>query len=382
MKTHSISNQELIYFLTPDEPGAYPPQEVDLSAVICEILRRANDFVPSRAGAIYLRDASANEARGESPEMVLVASFGFDDGVALEGETLPIDHGLAGSVLQLGELQVGAIPTSDFLAEDIDEAARLHASVVALPLVAGQRVVGVLELMKGHDDFYSERHLWLLELFAQTISAAIVNAIEAQRSKDMARRDDLTRLYNDRFLHQNLTQLLRQLIAEGQDCGLLFIDLDRFKRINDTHGHLIGSRVLREVGGLLRQVVPGLALAARYGGDEFVVVLPEHSPQESSWVAETIRQTIENHVFLEQPDPEDPENYPGLALRGLTASIGLVTLEADIVPLFETRTIELLSLKNELLQAADRRMYRAKELGRNRIVSTSERLANLSVLGR
>lgn len=380
MNTHAISNPELIYFLTPDEPGDLPIYEVDLSRVFCDILQRANDFVPSLAGAIYLREASVNEAQGETPEMVLGASFGLEESLA--GEPLPIDQGLAGKVLAHGESMVGAEPTCDYLLDAESDEPRLHASVVALPLLVGRHVVGVLELMKATDDFYNERQLWLLETFAQTISAAIAHAIEAQRSKDMARRDDLTRLYNDRFLHQNLTELLRGLIADEQDCGLLFIDLDRFKRINDTHGHLVGSRVLREVGGLLRQVVPGAAIAARYGGDEFVVVLPGHSPQESSWVAETIRQTLENHVFLEHPDGEDPENYPGLALTQLTASIGLVTLEADIVPLFEKRTIELVALKNELLRAADRRMYRAKEQGRNRIVADSERLAEVSLLGR
>lgn len=380
MNTHSISNPELIYLLTPDEPGGLPISEVDLSGVLCEILRRANDFVSSQAGAIYLRDASVAESPEVPPEMVLVASFGLQV-TSLEGEPVPISEGLAGQVLSRGELLVGKTPTSDILLELPPDGKRRRGSVVALPLWAGRRVVGALELVQDPETAFSERQLAILETFALTISSAIANAIEAQRSKDMARRDDLTRLYNDRFLHQNLTLELRRLIAEGQDCGLLFIDLDRFKRINDSHGHLVGSRVLREMGDLLRQVLPGAAIAARYGGDEFVVVLPGHSPQESAWVAETIRQSIESHVFLETADQEDPENYPALGLSDLTASIGLVTLEADIVPLFETRTIELLALKNELLRAADRRMYRAKALGRNRIVATSERQQPIAVLG-
>ncbi len=380
MKLHSISNPELIYLLTPDEPGGLPISEVDLSRVLCEILRRANDFVSSQAGAIYLRDASVPESLEIPPEMVLVASFGLQT-ASLEGEPLPISESLAGRVLSQGESLVGNAPTSDALLHLPPDAQRLQGSVVALPLLVGQRVVGALELVQAPQTAFSGRQLAILETFALTISSAIANAIEAQRSKDMARRDDLTRLYNDRFLHQNLTLELRRLIAEGQDCGLLFIDLDRFKRINDSHGHLVGSRVLREMGGLLRQVLPGSAIAARYGGDEFVVVLPGHSPQESAWVAETIRQSIETHIFLEIADPEDPENYPALGLADLTASIGLVTLEADIVPLFETRTIELTALKNELLRAADRRMYRAKEMGRNRIIATSSRQPSIAVLG-
>ena len=253
------------------------------------------------------------------------------------------------------------------------DASRSAGSVVALPLTVSDRVVGVLELLKDRGgEPFDERELELLEVFAHTISVSISNAIEAQRAKEMARRDELTHLFNDRYLHHALTATLETALGSDLDCGLLFLDLDHFKNVNDNFGHLIGSRVLREIGDLLRQVLPGPAVPARYGGDEFVVILPESSKQEVFWVAETIRKTIETNVFLEYPDPRDPINYPGLQLSGLTCSVGLATLVEDTLPLLGSRAGGPLAAKNELIRMADTRMYRAKDQGRNRTVSTEE----------
>jgi len=363
MKPHSIPTQELILFLKPDEPGGAPSYEIELSRFFCDILQRADDFVPSEAGTIYLRDATTEDAGGPQ-ELVVAASFG-DQTRKLLGERLAIEEGIAGFVLQEGQAYVSAVPSTDLLlgAEGTGEAA---GTVVALPLSARGEVVGVLELLKerGGEPF-DERELELLEIFAQTISASIGHAIEAQHSKEMARRDDLTHLFNDRYLHHTLTAVLAEAIDGDRDCGLLFLDLDHFKHVNDTHGHLVGSRVLREVGDLLRQVLPGPSIPARYGGDEFVVILPEATRQEVFWVAETIRKTVETHLFLERPDPNDPVNYPGLAISGITCSVGLATLREDTLPLFAGRKVDPLSAKNELIRIADGRMYRGKDSGRN-----------------
>lgn len=327
--------------------------------------------MPSEAGTIFIRDATT-EAEAE---LVVAASFG-EGGGGLIGERLGIEERIAGYVFEEGQAYVSSTPSSDMLGLSAgeDETPRSAGTVVALPLTVQQQVVGVLELLKNRGgEAFDERELELLELFAHTISVSIANAVEAQRSKEMARRDELTHLFNDRYLHHVLTRLLATALAEDLDCGLLFLDLDRFKTINDNFGHLIGSRVLREIGDLLRQVLPGPAVPARYGGDEFVVILPESSKQEVFWVAETIRKSVETHVFLEHPDPRDPINYPGLAIDSVTCSVGLSTLRGD-APVFynSEREIAPLEAKNELIRLADTRMYRAKELGRNRTMSSEE----------
>ena len=358
MQTYSIPNPELSHLLEPEDREPLPSYDIDLSDTFCEILRRANDFVPAAAGMIFLRD----DTDDHGDEMLLAAGYG-EHAEGLIGERLPSDHGIAGTVLSRGQVYVSARPSSDRL---LGESPTTQAgSVVAVPLTVGPRTVGVLELLKdAAGGAFDERELELLEIFAQSISAAIGNAVEAQRSRNMARRDDLTRLYNDRYLHHTLTEKLEMALARDLDCGLIFFDLDHFKRVNDTHGHLVGSRVLREVGALLRQILPGHAIPARYGGDEFVVILPESSSQETFWVAETIRKTLETNVFLARPDPKDPVNYPGLALQEISASLGLSTLQTDTLAMPDLER-DPLAVKNELLRRADVRMYRAKDLGRN-----------------
>jgi diguanylate cyclase (GGDEF)-like protein len=369
MTMHCISNPELIHFVKRERRSAAATYDLDLSAIFRGILDRANDFLPSEAGSIFLVDPVL-EQEG-TPELVVIACFG-DSSSELVGLGVFADTGIVGHVYQTGRAHISTATQEDPLFfQGLDTSSGFETrSVVCAPLRFEGRTIGVIELLNHLEgEGYTGRDLELLEIFAQTISASIANAIEAQRSREMAKRDDLTGLFNDRFLHHSLSEVITRALESGEDCGLVFLDLDHFKNVNDTHGHLVGSRVLAEVGSTLRQVLPGQAIAARYGGDEFVVVLPGAGRQEAYWVAETVRKNIESAVFLEHPDPVDPANYPGLALRGaISCSIGIATLREDVLPALGARP-EPATAKNELMRRADASMYRAKHLGRNRTVS-------------
>lgn len=365
MTVHCIDNQRLIHFMRRSDAGASHGFDLDLRGVFSDILDRADDFVPSEAGSIFLDDPLIDDG----PELVLIACFGA---VAerLVGMRMTVDTGIAGSIYRSGTPYRSVAPRDDPTFEPGPGTAFGYEvrSIIGAPLILEGRTIGVLELLnRRHRPAYSEADLSLLGIFAQTISASIVNAIAAQRAEEMSRRDDLTGLFNDRYLHHWLSEMVREALARGSDCGLIFLDLDHFKSINDCHGHLVGSRVLREVGHTLHQVVPGHAFAARYGGDEFVVVLPDACRQETTWVAETVRKNIEDAVFLEHPDPGDPANYPALAIRGVvTCSLGVATLLED-TSCRDGNRCDPASAKNELMRAADANMYRAKAAGRNRI---------------
>jgi diguanylate cyclase (GGDEF)-like protein len=210
---------------------------------------------------------------------------------------------------------------------------------------------------------FTPRDMTLLEIFAGYTSFTLQNALDAKRAQELAKKDDLTGLYNDRWFNVRLTETLSEARETGRELTLIFMDLDQFKTVNDVHGHLAGSQVLREVGFLLKRIVQrGSATVARYGGDEFVIILPETKLEDGVIVCEEIREAIEQHVFLSR---EWSYNMPPLHLGGIiSASIGI----AQHLPDRETaaRPVEL--EKSDLLKRADAAMYKAKSLGRNKVI--------------
>jgi diguanylate cyclase (GGDEF)-like protein len=370
-----IGNPELTYFLKREQRPDLSTYEVDLNTVFTGILQRAAEFVPSQSGAIFLDDPLLGGDGRRPAELVLIACFG-DEAIRASKLRLPTDRGILAHVYRTGRAYLSARPADDPLfGQGFEAGYRLApAAMICAPLVLEGDVIGVLELAsQAGGRTFDSRDLRLLELFAQTISASVANAVDAQRSKELSKRDDLTGLFNDRYLHYRLGTLMTELLEEGGDCGLIFLDLDHFKTINDVHGHLAGSRVLAEVGAMLRQVLPGHAIGARYGGDEFVVVLPGSGRQELYWVAETVRKNIESAVFLARPDPVDPVNYPALKIAGvITCSLGLATLRGEVLPLVTGSPRDAVALKGELIRQADASMYTAKQSGRNLTVAAWE----------
>jgi diguanylate cyclase (GGDEF)-like protein len=172
--------------------------------------------------------------------------------------------------------------------------------------------------------------------------------------------DDLTGLFNSRYFHIRLHDELARADRDGTELSVLFIDLDRFKMVNDRLGHLAGSAVLRDVARVLGENAPPAAFLARYGGDEFVAILPGAKLSQAMTVAEAFRQAIERHTA---PDLLDAANVPLTTLAPqVTASIGVASYRDHLALGGTARRRE-----NVLLRLADAAMYRAKANGRNRV---------------
>ncbi len=218
-------------------------------------------------------------------------------------------------------------------------------SIVCVPLISEGRKIGVLVSANklGGGDFARGDVELLLELAVllapTTAMIQLVDEIER-----LSFTDELTRLYNYRYLRQYLALEIRRALRYKKQLSLLFIDIDGFKGVNDTHGHLIGSEVLAEVGSVLKASVRESDVVSRYGGDEFVIVLPETSLRDATGIAERVRQQVKAH------------NFCGSRLTmELTVSIGVANFP------------EHSSTVDGLLKKADTAMYRAKRMSKNAI---------------
>lgn len=224
---------------------------------------------------------------------------------------------------------------ADFLLEN-----RILLSV-PFDLAPGTRVYAVLGL-RGTPDA-EVLNSPLLNFFQRQARLALINAERSAQAQSLIYIDDLTKLYNGRYLNVVLDREMKRSERYRNFFCVLFMDIDFFKRVNDAHGHLVGSRVLVEVGTVLRACVRDSDTVVRYGGDEFVVLLVETNADEAMIVAERMRKMVEAEPFVKGA---------GLTVR-LTISIGIAAFP------------EHATTKQTLLNLADQAMYRGKESTRN-----------------
>lgn len=363
IQVHALEIPELERFLERHKAGFSLRSEIDLDVLLRQILQKAYEFVPSESGSILLDDPFSKVVARRENELVFIAAFGTA-GRELIGRRISAQNGIVGQVYQNGTPYLSTdVEDDSFFFREIDSmVGHTSQSIVCVPIYIGKHVCGVLELINRQDGTpFTTRDMTLLEIFAGYTSFTLQNALDAKRAHELAKRDDLTGLFNDRWFNVRLTETLAEADKSGRAAALIFMDLDRFKLINDGYGHLAGSQVLREVGFILKRIVDDVdATVARYGGDEFVLLLPETTLDEAVRVGEEIREVIENHTYLSR---DYGPGMPALHQKGIiSASLGI----AQYLPNDTGESRE--KAKSELLKRADAAMYRAKFLGKNRVI--------------
>ena len=361
LETHLADDKIIDRILQRKNKSRDTAREVDVKEVLREILLKANEFVPSDSGSILLDDPLLKWDDDHVGKLYFMACFGVGS-TALVGTYLPDDVGIVGAAYQSGKPYLSKdVAKDDKFYDGIDKRIQYESkSILAMPIKINDSVVGVIELInRAQKVSYGEKDLSILEIFASYTSTLIKNALDARRFEDLSKRDNLTGLYNDRYFYERLEIETRKAIDEDSDLSLIFFDLDHFKGVNDTHGHLVGSRVLKEVAIIVEEVfLDSRAASTRYGGDEFIILMPGHSREDASEYGETLRAALESNVFVREglSAGEPPLNIEGV----ITCSVGIASLEREDGK-------DPNKMKETLIRAADSAMYRAKDLGKNRV---------------
>jgi diguanylate cyclase (GGDEF)-like protein len=265
----------------------------------------------------------------------------------LKNVRLKVGEGIAGWVAKHGEqLVVPDVAADPRFAKRIDESTQWETqSIICVPLRSKLRVLGVIQLVNVDMSQFSGQEVFFLQSLCDYAAIAIENARWVERIQELTITDDCTGLYNARHLYKTLDTEVYRSSRFGYEFSVLFIDLDHFKSVNDTHGHLIGSKLLAEIGYLVKAQLRLIDFAFRYGGDEFVVLLPQTGKDQALVVAKRLRDALRASSFCR-------EESLNLNVR---ASMGLATFPHD------ARTA------HDIIRQADQMMYMVKNTSRDNI---------------
>ncbi|HYJ80116.1 MAG TPA: GAF domain-containing protein, partial [Longimicrobiaceae bacterium] len=223
---YCLDGAHLERFLQRKKAGPWLPEEIDLGLQLRTILEKARQLVPSEAGSILLDDPLQKTSDRSGNELCFVTSFG-PAAVSLPGTRMSASRGIAGKVYRTGEPHLAVDVRADAsFSPEVDRATGyVTHSVVAVPITIGTTVCGLIELVdRPGGAAFGERDLALLEIFAGYTSSTLQNALDAKRASELARRDDLSGLLNDRWLHHCLVEMIEEAAAAGEPCALIFFD--------------------------------------------------------------------------------------------------------------------------------------------------------------
>jgi diguanylate cyclase (GGDEF)-like protein len=317
-----------------NEIGKALTSSLDIGEVMHLILAKVSELLKPRNWSLLLRDQ-------QTGELYFKAAVGAGSEMLMHLR-LQRGEGIAGWVAEHNApLIVDDVNADPRFAARFDKTSRFHTkSILCVPLAIKGRVLGVIELVNGEGDGgFSTEDLRILSTVAEFSAIAIENAQNFTKVQELTVLDDHTGLFNSRHLKRTLDQEIVRATRFGHPVSLVFFDLDHFKRVNDTYGHQAGSKLLAEIGRLLLGTLRSTDVPVRYGGDEFVVLLPETSKDQAMECAKRLRSEISHWKFLSE------ETYGPLHI---TASLGVASFPDD------ARAPE------ELLRRADDAMYRVK----------------------
>jgi diguanylate cyclase (GGDEF)-like protein len=317
---------------------------LDLDTVLQAILTSAMGFAETPAGSVALYD-------DEKLELTLHAHAGLTADFIKKERWEVKKGGLTYEVLRVGEvLFVEDTGKTPFFKNPVALKEGIK-SLICVPLVVNKQIVGILYL----DDFaprqFDREKMKLLSVLSSFAAMAIYNAQLHNRTKLMAITDSLTGLHNHRYFRQIFTQEMTRAKRYKKPLSIIMMDVDDFKKFNDAYGHHSGDLVLTAIGKIITRTLRHIDYAFRYGGEEFIVILPDTRLAGALLVADRLRELIEHDTAMALDD---------IAGRGVTVSGGVACYPDSGAN------------SDELFNKVDSLLYKAKELGKNNVYFVEE----------
>lgn len=318
---------------------------LDLQVIFERVLNTLKETVLCREMALLLYNPG-------NDTLEVRKTVGLDP-LQMKGLSLRLGEGISGIAARSREMQYVRDVSKEGRYIDFKGRAQPHGSMVAMPLTFKGELVGVLNLHKDRPSGFSETDIKLIQAAGNQLAMAIENARLYEMTRTLANNDELTGLANRRYFHEILKRELAQASRFQSNFSMIMANIDFFKQFNETFGHLNGDVALRRVATLLLQNTRGSDLVARFGSEDFMILLPKTSKDGAVAAAEKLRQCIESEKF--------PVSGAADGSARLTLSLGIVEYPGDSKDIYE------------LLDLADRALSRARSGGGNRLfVCTSD----------
>lgn len=313
---------------------------LNLQDILELIMQKISHLVDAQNWSLLLKDSVTGELTFEIVE--------GENKKSLQGVRLPPGRSIVSSVVESGTPVFLSNARSDPRFNDsIDIITRFRTeSIICVPLMIYGEVLGAIEIINVKDlETFKAEELPVLSILADYAAIAIKNSHFVAKIQRMSIMDEYTGLYNARYLHQILDGMIHRANGKGSTLAAVFVDLDNFKEVVDTYGHLSGTQVLREIGETISARLSEEDILIKYGGDEYVILMPGVDKQTALGKTERILQSIRISDYLQSASTP---------VR-LTASFGIAVYPVDA------------TTKTELLIRADNSMYKVKKSRKNGI---------------